>query len=320
MRFYFGFSKKIPIKWIITAILGILAFFGFTKVHALELTDMDYVTDDTTYFTTGRYNLSDCGSSGNGCTLSFNFSKLLNKNAEFLVVKYVLSNSTNTGLQGTYPYSEVLSYSPAIIDENYVGTLCQVSNGYFICPIDKNKNYRNINLSFVNTGGYSTITVYSRFYFYNSRGNSQYNAIIEGQQQIVDSQNNINNSINDDNTSESSSSANSFFSDFDISDSKGITAVILAPINFLENLLTYSPNSCTPLTLNLNMSDDNLNQSSSISFPCGSVLWSRAPQSVVNVYYILIWGLFGYRVLIGLNKFFNDMVNPESVSEFYLDL
>ena len=43
MRFYFGFSKKIPIKWIITAILAILAFFGISKVHALEITDLNYV-------------------------------------------------------------------------------------------------------------------------------------------------------------------------------------------------------------------------------------------------------------------------------------
>lgn len=318
MRFYFGFSKKIPIKWIIGAILGVLAFFGFTKVHALSFADL-VPTGERAVF--GNSFPATPAKGGGNILYSFNSSFTNSGHFDFLVVPYSLV-FTSTPNQ-TYNIIDNISFTIYLVDSLGYWNPCQIENGLVLCPLVDDFTYSGIMTSFpinfaVANSQYFLSFPNSYGLLYNINNSSQ--TIIDNQQSIINSQQDINDSLNDDNTSEAGTSANDFFDDFEVQDTHGISGVITAPIVFLQNLLTYDPNSCSPLSFTLNMSDDNISQSKQLSLPCGTLLWSKAPSSVILIYDTLIWGLLGYRVLIGLNKFFNETLNPESAKEYYLDL
>lgn len=323
MRFYFGFSKKIPLKWIVTAILGILAFFGLTKVHAMELSDLNY---SRSFLLGNEYNISiSCNVPTQSFIWSFDNPISITNDNEYIIFLYSNMFSSSTG-----QYS-LIDYGPGafeLVRTNGSTRLCDFKDGYIICPVNKGETYDRLKLNFLNVNFpclASTPNVYNMkffnyaFVYTNYTANNQ-TTIIDNQQQIIDSQNDTNDLLNDDSTSESSSSANSFFNDFEVDDSKGITNIITAPIRFLEGLLTYNPNECSNLNFDLNMADDNISQTKALSLPCGSVLWSRVPSTVETTYTVFVWGLMAYRVLIGLVKFFNDTLNPEKDKEYWLDL
>lgn len=358
MRFYFGFSKKIPIKWIIGAILGILAFFGLTKVHAETLSDIpiEYTSQQYKYSNSWNSISTNFFTLPAGSTLQIRYIGNFSLNADVqsgsfsqptLFGRVYLCSDKNmtAGWSDTSGVTNVWFYNTKIpcnyYGSTYTGGTLWVGS-YTLSPSYTNAigNFSFILSTYFNSE--TSVQIYNNVFSFNqfepnyyesgsyaalveiirilSSQNTSNQTIINNQQQIIDSNQNINDSLNDDNTTEAGSSANDFFDDFEVQDTHGISGVITAPIVFLQNLLTYNPNSCSPLSFTLNMSDDNISQSKSLSLPCGSVLWSKAPNSVILIYDTLIWGLLGYRVLIGLNKFFNDTLNPETAKEYYLDL
>lgn len=331
MRFYFGFSKKIPIKWIVTAILGILAFFGLTKVHALELSDLQVVRPvnlGNNFLQTINCNNSTLYDS----SWTFTNSVSIDSDNYFLIFPYSTMTVAASDIDSTTTWNYYLvNFRPGLFelfDSTGNSVLCESKEGYILCPTIKGRTYTFLRFNFRASGFSCSGDITSTFklttmvwnFIYRNPVASQNQTIIDNQQQIIDSQNDTNDLLNDDSTSESSSSANSFFNDFEIDDSKGITNIVTAPLRFLQGLLTYNPNQCSNLSFDLNMSDDNISQTKALQLPCGNILWSRVPSAVETTYSIFIWGLMAYRVLIGLLKFFNETLDPESSKEYFLDL
>lgn len=317
MRFYFGFSKRIPFKWIILVLAAILAFFGISyQAHALTISDLDYVK------------VIDVGNAGggviSGTDTHYIFSNPYTNSDgdEFLVFPYQFTydeyNTTSTGHS-----NDILSWT-FTFESNQNWLLCQADNGVVICPMIKNYTYTGIYIkwaSSLTSGSNYYLTFNSRYaYVYNSKNKQTYNTIIQQQQDIITSQNDINNSINNSQVDSSSTSGGGFFDNFSVDDSRGFSSIITAPLQFLRDLLT-SNDSCNPLSFNIEMKDDNISVSNTgLQLPCGNVLWNRVPQTIEVIWVTLVWGLVGYRLLLDMVKFINNSLNPEYSKEYFLDL
>jgi len=151
----------------------------------------------------------------------------------------------------------------------------------------------------------------------NQNNNTQ--TIVDSQSQTTDAVIDLNDSITDDDVNGALDTGNDFFDNFQIDDSRGFSAIVTAPIQFLRDLLTSS-SSCSALNIGFNPSDGVHSGSSSWSIPCGDILWSKAPSSIILLWETLIWGLLGYRVLVDLFKFVQRMLDPEDKSEFVMRL
>lgn len=148
---------------------------------------------------------------------------------------------------------------------------------------------------------------------------NQNDTIINNQTEINESINDINDSLTDDDISGSLDTGNDFFDNFSIDDSRGFSAIVTAPIQFLRDLLTSS-SSCQPLSISFNPNDSVHSGSANWSVPCGDILWSKAPSSIILLWDTIIWGLLGYRILIDLFKFINKMIDPEDKSEYIMKM
>lgn len=338
MRFYFGFSKKIPIKWILIAIGGLLAFFGIiNKAHALELSNYNH--ENIYYFQNGVQNVDLQFNSTS--TLDFNSNLVFdnsfsnsynNRYAFFYVSSYYYSGYLNSSNFDINFNSYLSSYRVRLVT-NGLWISCINQDNVIICPLSSDSNvvYTGLNFSgkysdkILNPNGNQVISLQVSLASYvdiYSTTNNQ--AIIDNNNQntqaIINGQNNINSSINNSTIDSSSTNGGGFFDNFSVSDSRGFSSIIIAPIQFLRDLLT-SGASCSPLSFSINMQDDNLSVSNNgLTLPCGDVLWSRVPQAIELIWITLIWGLVGYRLLLDMVKFVNNSLNPEYSKEYFLEL
>lgn len=325
MKFYFGVSKRIPIKWILIAIGGILAFLGFTlKANALELSDLQF---KAAYNTGDNHNQTFYCNQNYGSPRIY-FSTNFVNNSDVVVVYYssVLINGNNTS--GSLNDLEVGKMLFAT--DNSV-SFCEDKGSYLICPVVKGKTYNSIYLEFLNNNFACNNNWSSKqylfaqyFYGYDYKVNASSQAIIDNNNQnaqdIIDSQQQIQDSINNSSVDSSSTSGGGFFDNFSVDDSRGFSSIIVAPLQFLRDLLT-SGSTCSPLGFDIEMKDDNIRVSNTnLSLPCGDVLWSRVPQAIELIWVTLVWGLVGYRLLIDMVKFINNSLNPEYSKEYFLDL
>ena len=335
MRFYFGFSKKIPIKWILIAIGGLLAFFGITsQAHALELSNYNH--ENIVYFknnsqtATFRSQSNTNGLDFNGNLNFDNYfnNSLSNRYAFFYVSSFYYNGVYNNNYY--YSINNYLSNYRVRLVTNGIWISCINQDNVIICPLssDSNVEYRGLNFSgsiynpvaFNGQNIYFSVELAAYTDIYSTTNNQ---AIIDNNNQntqaIINGQNNINSSINNSTIDSSTSNGGGYFENFTINDNVGLSSIIVAPIQFLRDLLT-SGASCNPISFSLNMQDDNILVSNNgLSLPCGDVLWNRVPQAIELVWITLIWGLVGYRLLIDVVRFSNDMLNPMSTKEYVLD-
>lgn len=332
MRFYFGFSKRVPFKWILIAIGAILAFFGiFNNAHALSVDELSPVACYNFFYRSndgvGGLNTSF---SGLNTDYSRNFYESINNpSIDYFVFPYSQSsyqnssNNINVGNISIFSTRMCFSSSQGTYNTDYCSD-CVYNGGYYICPNAKTMYTSNFRI-YVNTLQIqSTISIPQYICGYKYTGNADTNTIIDNDnsntQQIIDSQNNINNSINNSQVDSSSTSGGGFFDNFSVDDSRGFSSIITAPLQFLRDLLT-SGASCTPLSFDIEMKDDNIMVSNTgLTLPCGNVLWNRVPQAIELIWVTLVWGLVGYRLLLDMVKFINNSLNPEYSKEYFLDL
>lgn len=78
-----------------------------------------------------------------------------------------------------------------------------------------------------------------------------------------------------------SNTGKSFFDNF-TDNSHGLSSIITAPINMIQQLVNVSPTSCTDLT--------GTYQNTTFSFACGKLLWSHNGISQFNEFYNLVVG------------------------------
>ena len=133
-------------------------------------------------------------------------------------------------------------------------------------------------------------------------------------QQIIDSQQDINNSINNDDVQSGTSHGGDFFNNTQIND-HGISIIATAPIRLLQGMLN-SGSSCNDLIL----TNEIFGQDKLITMPSGCILWSNAPSSIVSIYHITIFGLFGYYVLVDIWHTINAVIDPERKNDYVMDL
>lgn len=126
----------------------------------------------------------------------------------------------------------------------------------------------------------------------------------------------INDSITDDNIQGSIENGSNFFGNTTIN-SHGIGSIVSAPIRLLQAIIN-SNNSCTNLPLTINMGSSSLTQN--VSIPSGCILWDNVPTAVIAVYWSVIFGLFGYYILIDLFHFVDDLHDPDKKNSYVMDL
>lgn len=119
-----------------------------------------------------------------------------------------------------------------------------------------------------------------------------------GNNAIVNSSNNINNTLNDD--SVDNDQASSFFDDFQ-ADSHGLSGIITAPLRLIQSL---SSSSCSPLELPLPFVNQNA------ILPCMSTVYSQF-ATFYSLWQLITTGIIAYYILIKLFGHIKGLQNPD---------
>ena len=166
------------------------------------------------------------------------------------------------------------------------------------CFFNTNKSF----ISCINTISVGELTIpfdatYVRFSIQKSNNRPTFKICQNGNQAIVNSQQEINNTINNDNVD--SQQASDFFSNFQ-TDSHGLSGIITSPLRLIESL---SSSQCSPLVLPLPF----VNQSATI--PCMSTVYSKFP-TFYNLWQLITTGMIAYYILIKLFGHVKGMQDP----------
>lgn len=128
----------------------------------------------------------------------------------------------------------------------------------------------------------------------------------ETNQQLGDLNNNITNS----DSSEATNSASGFFEDFN-TDTFGLTSIITAPLNLINNLTS---SSCSPLTLEIPFVNKTM------QLPCMSTIYSRYFGAFLSIYQIITFGFTSYWVCVRVFALVKDFKNPDHDEIEVMDL
>lgn len=118
--------------------------------------------------------------------------------------------------------------------------------------------------------------------------------------------NDLNDSLKDSKTDGATSDASNFFNNFTTTDNGGISSIITSPLRLINALLSNS-NSCNDLSLQIDM----VSLKKDVSLPCGSILWSKVPNSTIIIYHTLIFGLASFFILVSLYHDIEDIKKPD---------
>lgn len=353
MRFHFGFSKRISIKTLIyflgTIFVVLLAFFGITEHEIVYADTLDKQPSSFYYYNntsssspiypslgSNNYNyywfITNSGSASFNFTYLYNFSSIScsSGRADLEAAFFLELNGSPSFQQSSNNFSTTYNSGGTIssqisVNSNGNGTLLKLKN------VDLSKVVKIV----ANTSTSYTVNraIVDRVWTYSCLQDSTANIIAnddkntqniinnnnQNTQNIINSQNEINNSINDDYIDTALETGNDFFDNFNIDDSRGFSSIVTAPIQFLRDLLTSS-HSCSPLSISFNPNDGIRSGNATWSIPCGDILWSKAPYAIILLWYTIIYGLLGYRILVDMMRFINRTLNPEDTSEYIMDL
>lgn len=139
---------------------------------------------------------------------------------------------------------------------------------------------------------------------YNAFENAVVSSIKEQTEAInkqTESIDKVQDSITDSDTSDATDSAGSFFSGFETEDNGGLSAIITAPLKFIEK----ATDSCSPLTLTAFDTD--------IELPCGDTLFWNKPEvaSFRTVWNTIIGGSILFMILRKVFKVVENAKDPE---------
>lgn len=144
---------------------------------------------------------------------------------------------------------------------------------------------------------------YVRFSIQTTAQNKpRFEVCLNGNQAIVDSQKEINNTINNDDVTDSTSQGSDFFNNFS-SNSHGLSGVITAPLRLVNALTTAS---CSPLSFNLPFVHNN------VSLPCMRPIYENHFGVFFSLYQLITTGLICYATLINLYSKIHNLQNPNN--------
>lgn len=206
-----------------------------------------------------------------------------------------------------------LSTSPGISSLGY--SSCRLYSGLYV-PTTTGNNWISIQFTSNNTQttkfaiiavqtenlGIYTNTI--KQIIESSNGN-----VVDAVGQVKEETKKTNDTLNDDDTTEADSKISGFFNDFN-DNSHGLTAIITAPLNAVNAMLSTS---CVAPTATY--------KGSTFSLPCGSILWSQDGADSFKTFINLIYGgLVCYGILKSLFKDVNDLKNPDNDRVDVMDL
>lgn len=216
----------------------------------------------------------------------------------------VVYSSSGTSNSGVTDYINVLNGTLKVISANTVKTCFYNVNKTFISCIDTST-----------VGDGNLITLPSNTYYFRSTialstNRPTFELCRNGNQAIADGQQQLNDTLNNDDVTGATSTAESFFDDFQ-SDSHGLSGIITAPLRLIQSL---SSSSCTPLSIPLPFVNQNA------TFPCMSTVYTTHFPTFLSLYQLITTGLIGYWVLIKLFGHVKGMQDPKDDRIEVLDL
>lgn len=187
-------------------------------------------------------------------------------------------------------------------------TLIQPPNQYsnFLAFYNVNKSFISSSRTLGMTAGQIISipqnTAYVRFTINNLQNLPQFKICRNGNQAIVNSQNQINNTLNNDNVDDANTEAGSFFDDFQ-SNSHGLSGVITSPLRLINSLTTAS---CSPLEFQLPFIHNQ------VSLPCMRGIYETHFGVFFSLYQLITTGLISYLVMINLYSKIHNLQNPHN--------
>lgn len=349
MRFHIGFSKRISWKWIVGAI-GVIAAFFFGNHVVLAATSG---TINMTPTAQGVYDYAD--SSTHNLTKSVGSSTYLGNR---YYMNY--SSATCGGGVACSPVYEGYSFwrysatdfcpnkNKVTLTFKYFNRSSQTDHDFSSRNLSINGVWwTQVSSTFNSTGQFTTVTVTmdddlpfeirpgfnTSSYYYVSSGISQafeysceytleestttiINNNNNNTQQIIDSQQQIIDSLTDDSVNSTTTNfANTIFGQ-DPFQNHGIQAIITAPISMLQGILNASTGTCQNLAVPVNLTGTD----TATYLPCGSILWSRVPNTIEAIYQTTIYGFLIYFVLADIVRTVNNVLDPERKNDYVMDL
>ena len=129
-------------------------------------------------------------------------------------------------------------------------------------------------------------------------------------EQVKEEAKKTNDTLNNDNVDESLTEADSFFNDF-TTNTHGLTGIITAPLNAIQSLTSKT---CSPLVLPLPFVDKDL------TLPCMRQIYVDNFGAFMNLYDVIIIGIFSYWILVRIFTLVKDFKNPDHDEVEVMDL
>lgn len=360
MRFHIGFSKRINLKTFVKIIIGLLAlvgiYFGSTSmVYAEVFNDNNKLTyiftenNNNTIYTGNVPFRFDYNGSIVGRKLYLEYTDYIAYDQYYYDITFtVYFDSQYVNLPNDNQFLNSITSCNIFVNGSYNQfndgcTILEQSSSHIKIKTTNLKSYTQGKFQFqFNSGSvvYGTMTVQVSNYaldiiakpdtsvsdqtinnatnsiINNNNNNTQ--SIIDNNnqntQEITDSIDDLNDSLTDDNVSDSISNAEDLIDDIDVSEPIGLTSIITSPIRLLQSLINGG--SCNGFTFSINLNGTD----KSVTIPSGCILWDNVPSTVVALYQTMIFGLFGYRLLIDMVHFIDSLRDPDKKNEYTLDL
>lgn len=176
------------------------------------------------------------------------------------------------------------------------------NNAYF-CYYNQNKELISCNGS---ANGNYLIPNGVKFARFSIRSTNQPQVVVDicrnGNQAIVDSQQDINNTLNDSNVSSATSDASSFFGNFS-SNSHGLSGIITAPLRLINSFTTAT---CSPLEFNLPFVGNH------VTLPCMRPIYENYFGIFFSLWQLITTGLISYNICINLYGKIRNLQNPNN--------
>lgn len=129
----------------------------------------------------------------------------------------------------------------------------------------------------------------------------QTNQIIDSQNQTNEKLDNIEDSITNNDSSGATSEAGGFFENFN-TETFGLTSIITAPLNAINNILN---SSCSSLSIPLPFVNKN------IILPCMTSIYTNYFGAFFQLYQLITTGIISYYIIVRIFNLVKDFKNPE---------
>lgn len=199
--------------------------------------------------------------------------------------------------------------------------ICQVDldKQEIVCPIANYTSLEYITMIQVNIKvWYGSTTGYNYEFGLHRKVNRWKDstlAVIDNQnqntQQVIESQQNQTQELMESNTTQAESEASNFFGNFTTEDHGGINAIITAPLNTIQSLLS---STCTNLVLPLPFVDEDL------TLPCMNTIYTEHFGLFFQLYQTIILAIISYRCLRSIFFDINGFTNPDDDRIEVMDL